>query len=104
MAVGQRVGDRGAQRGDRGGIHGAEQRELRAGERGQPADLHAGPVCGENDRVHERNNARATGFLLAITLTPVNFTQDVIAAAPPGARALVELTREGARREWTFGS
>jgi acyl-coenzyme A synthetase/AMP-(fatty) acid ligase len=33
----------------------------------------------------------------------VNFTQDVIAAAPPDARALVELTREGARHEWTFG-
>ncbi len=33
----------------------------------------------------------------------MNFTQDVIAAAPPDARALVELTREGARRELTFG-
>jgi acetyl-CoA synthetase len=33
----------------------------------------------------------------------MNFARDVIDAAPPGDRALVEITREGARREWTFG-
>ena len=33
----------------------------------------------------------------------MNFTHDVVAAAPRNDRALVELTREGARREWTFG-
>jgi acyl-coenzyme A synthetase/AMP-(fatty) acid ligase len=33
----------------------------------------------------------------------VNFTRDVVSAAPPCARALVELTREGGRREWSFG-
>jgi acyl-coenzyme A synthetase/AMP-(fatty) acid ligase len=32
-----------------------------------------------------------------------NFARDVVDAAPPGARALVELTRDGERREWTFG-
>jgi acyl-coenzyme A synthetase/AMP-(fatty) acid ligase len=32
----------------------------------------------------------------------MNFARDVVDAAPPGRRALVELTREGARREWTF--
>jgi acyl-coenzyme A synthetase/AMP-(fatty) acid ligase len=33
----------------------------------------------------------------------VNFSADVVDAAPPGRRALVELARDGARREWTFG-
>ncbi len=33
----------------------------------------------------------------------MNFSRDVVDAAPPGARAMVELTREGERREWTFG-
>jgi acyl-coenzyme A synthetase/AMP-(fatty) acid ligase len=33
----------------------------------------------------------------------VNFARDVVEAAPPGNRALVELTRAGSRREWTFG-
>jgi acyl-coenzyme A synthetase/AMP-(fatty) acid ligase len=38
------------------------------------------------------------------TLTPpMNFARDLIDAAPPQRRALVELTREGGRREWTFG-
>jgi acetyl-CoA synthetase len=33
----------------------------------------------------------------------MNFARDVVEAAPPGDRALVELTRGGARREFTFG-
>jgi acyl-coenzyme A synthetase/AMP-(fatty) acid ligase len=33
----------------------------------------------------------------------MNFARDVVDAAPAGDRALVEITREGARREWTFG-
>jgi acyl-coenzyme A synthetase/AMP-(fatty) acid ligase len=33
----------------------------------------------------------------------VNFARDVVDAADPSARALVELARDGARREWTFG-
>ena len=33
----------------------------------------------------------------------MNFARDVVDAAPAGARALVELARDGARREWTFG-
>ena len=33
----------------------------------------------------------------------MNFSHDVVDAAPAGDRALVELTREGERREWTFG-
>jgi acyl-coenzyme A synthetase/AMP-(fatty) acid ligase len=33
----------------------------------------------------------------------VNFTTDVIDSAPPGARALVEVARDGRRREFTFG-
>jgi acyl-coenzyme A synthetase/AMP-(fatty) acid ligase len=33
----------------------------------------------------------------------MNFALEVIGAAPPGARALVELARDGTRREWTFG-
>jgi acyl-coenzyme A synthetase/AMP-(fatty) acid ligase len=32
----------------------------------------------------------------------MNFARDVVDAAPPGRRALVELSREGRRREWTF--
>jgi len=32
----------------------------------------------------------------------VNFTRDVVAAAPPDALALIELRRDGGRREWTF--
>jgi acetyl-CoA synthetase len=38
------------------------------------------------------------------TLTaPMNFARDVVDTAPRTARALVELTRDGHRREWTFG-
>jgi len=33
----------------------------------------------------------------------VNFAADVVDRAPAGRRALVELARDGARREWTFG-
>ena len=33
----------------------------------------------------------------------MNFARDVVDAAPPGRRALVELARDGERREWTFG-
>jgi acyl-coenzyme A synthetase/AMP-(fatty) acid ligase len=33
----------------------------------------------------------------------VNFATDVVEAAPPGERALVEISREGGRREWSFG-
>ncbi len=33
----------------------------------------------------------------------MNFARDVVDAADPGARALVELARDGRRREWTFG-
>ena len=33
----------------------------------------------------------------------MNFARDVVDAADPGARALVELARDGARREWSFG-
>ncbi len=32
----------------------------------------------------------------------MNFARDVVDAAPPGRRALVELGREGSRREWCF--
>jgi acyl-coenzyme A synthetase/AMP-(fatty) acid ligase len=34
----------------------------------------------------------------------VNFAHDVMEAAPPHARALVELTRDGRRHEYTFGA
>jgi len=33
----------------------------------------------------------------------VNFARDVVEAAPPSGLALVELPRDGARREWCFG-
>jgi acyl-coenzyme A synthetase/AMP-(fatty) acid ligase len=33
----------------------------------------------------------------------VNFARDVVDAAEPGRLALVELARDGGRREWTFG-
>jgi acetyl-CoA synthetase len=33
----------------------------------------------------------------------MNFARDVVDAAPGGDRALVEIRRDGARREWTFG-
>ena len=33
----------------------------------------------------------------------MNFARDVVDAAPPERPRLVELAREGARREWTFG-
>jgi acyl-coenzyme A synthetase/AMP-(fatty) acid ligase len=33
----------------------------------------------------------------------VNFARDIVEAAVPGRRALVELARDGSRREWTFG-
>ena len=33
----------------------------------------------------------------------MNFARDVVEAAPPGRRALIELARDGTRREWRFG-
>ncbi len=33
----------------------------------------------------------------------MNFTTDVLERAPAGARALIELSREGSRREWSYG-
>ncbi len=33
----------------------------------------------------------------------MNFVRDVLHAAPPGARALLALSHEGTRSEWTFG-
>ena len=33
----------------------------------------------------------------------MNFAVDVVEAARPGDRALVELGHDGRRREWTFG-
>jgi acyl-coenzyme A synthetase/AMP-(fatty) acid ligase len=36
-------------------------------------------------------------------LRTVNFASDVVEAAPPRGRALLEIARDGARREWTFG-
>ena len=33
----------------------------------------------------------------------MNFARDVVDAAPAGDRALVEIARDGARREWSFG-
>ena len=33
-----------------------------------------------------------------------NFASDIVEAAPPGRLALVELARDGARREWSFGA
>jgi acyl-coenzyme A synthetase/AMP-(fatty) acid ligase len=33
----------------------------------------------------------------------MNFARDVVDAAPPGRVALIELGRDGRRREWTFG-
>jgi acetyl-CoA synthetase len=33
----------------------------------------------------------------------MNFARDVVDAADPRARALIELARDGTRREWTFG-
>src|ERR1700746_1690366 len=33
----------------------------------------------------------------------MNFARDVVEAAPPDRLALVELARDGRRREWTFG-
>ncbi len=35
--------------------------------------------------------------------TGVNFTRDVLEGLPPRDRALLELARDGSRREWTFG-
>jgi acetyl-CoA synthetase len=33
----------------------------------------------------------------------MNFARDIVDAAPAGDRAIVEIAREGARREWSFG-
>src|SRR3954464_13752437 len=33
----------------------------------------------------------------------MNFSRDVVEAAPRGERALVEVGRDGTRREWSFG-
>jgi acetyl-CoA synthetase len=37
-------------------------------------------------------------------LPRVNFARDVVDSAPPDRLALVELARDGTRREWTFGA
>jgi acyl-coenzyme A synthetase/AMP-(fatty) acid ligase len=47
----------------------------------------------------------APGSLIGVSRenTGVNFTRDVLDRLPPGDIALVELTRDGSRREWTYG-
>jgi acetyl-CoA synthetase len=44
-----------------------------------------------------------SGLLGYVQNTGVNFVREVLEAVPGGDRALVELTRAGRRREWTFG-
>jgi acyl-coenzyme A synthetase/AMP-(fatty) acid ligase len=36
-------------------------------------------------------------------MSRVNFSRDVVDATPAGGRAIVEIARDGRRREWTFG-
>jgi acyl-coenzyme A synthetase/AMP-(fatty) acid ligase len=43
------------------------------------------------------------GFVRARENTGMNFAAEVLDAAPPGRLALVELARDGSRREWRFG-
>ena len=33
----------------------------------------------------------------------MNFARDVVAAMPPESLSMIELARDGARREWSFG-
>ena len=33
----------------------------------------------------------------------MNFSRDVVDRVPPGGLAILELTRDGRRREWSFG-
>src|SRR4029077_11816657 len=58
-------------------------------------------------RTSETAAARRMGCSLSSLrlgrLRHVNFARDVDEAAPPGHRALVELARDGTRREWSFG-
>jgi acyl-coenzyme A synthetase/AMP-(fatty) acid ligase len=44
-----------------------------------------------------------TGGAVRLALRAVNFARDVVETAPAHERALVELARDGSRREWTFG-
>src|ERR1700757_3531349 len=43
------------------------------------------------------------GFAVARENTGMNFAAEVLDAAPPERLALVELARDGTRREWLFG-
>ncbi len=51
----------------------------------------------------EATNGLDAGLPRCDCRAAMNFSRDVVDAAPPDGRALVELTREGERREWTFG-
>jgi acetyl-CoA synthetase len=42
--------------------------------------------------------------LPAVAPAGFSFPRDVVDAAPPRARALLEIARDGSRREWTFGA
>jgi acetyl-CoA synthetase len=44
-----------------------------------------------------------SGLLVYVQNTGVNFAREVLERLPRDGRALVELRRDGARREWTFG-
>ncbi len=65
-------------------------------------------------RAHARGGARnrtpqahragtQSGEYRAGRLPAMNFARDVLEPLPPHGRALVELARDGARREWSFG-
>src|SRR3954468_12567291 len=53
--------------------------------------------------VFSKNPAAAAIGRAYLPWRDVNFTCEVVERAPPGARALVELARDGTRREWAFG-
>jgi acyl-coenzyme A synthetase/AMP-(fatty) acid ligase len=57
-----------------------------------------GKLCVRQPRRASDSNA-----VSLVENTGVNFTRDVIERLPPSERALVELARDGSRREWSFG-
>src|SRR6185437_1052845 len=81
--------------------------------RGLEVELPGGRLAERAVPGHPSHTEQSTNVLISAPSTPphtahgriprMNFARDVVDAAPATDRALVEIRRDGTRREWTFG-
>src|SRR6202035_2077270 len=57
----------------------------------------------DGDQVQPKDSVPQGHWRASWQTRRVNFARDIVDAAPPERLALVELARDGRRKEWTFG-